>query len=206
MKLAIFGDINDQYKSIERLLDKSERYGIDQYICHGDIARKACKHEPEKTRKCISSLKEHEVQCLRGNHEEDIIMHHHEKDIDIANFFSSLPRELVFDELELMISHYSPNGRMLIKPEPDEFDRLESIPQVRIAVFGHSHMRFHHSRNEKITANYHPKFNIPYDVSTGLHLINTGTTNFAFPFSFNLSPGYVIYDSEAKEIIFRRIK
>lgn len=206
MKVAIFGDINGQYEWLDRLFDQSGRYNIDIYSCHGDIARKACKHDPEKTMRCIYFMKEKNVQCLRGNHEENIIKHPKAGEEDIVAFFSSLPRKLVFDDLELMISHYSPKGRMLIKPEPDEFDCLESMSPVRIAVFGHSHIRFHHSRTDKITANYHPRFDVPYDVSTGLHLINTGTANFAFPFSFNLFPGYVIYDSDTKEIIFKKIK
>jgi len=210
MRLAIFGDFNGNHIWADRLLAQSRHYNIDTYVCHGDIARKLSQHKQDKTRKCIDLLVEHNVRCCKGNHEEDILQNPEKAriDEDSFNYFRGLPDRLVLEELpHVLVTHKSPNGELLIKPKIEEFDYLKrDYPNIRIAFFGHSHIRFHHLQNGSMKSNHSPRFNTEYDVSKGLHLVNTGTTNMNFPFSFNIRPGYVIYDSETETIEFKCIR
>lgn len=209
MKLLVFGDLNGQTKWLRRLLKQSEKEAIDQYVCHGDITRKISHFDPNSTKQCVGLLKSYNVNCLIGNHEEDLLSSEVPVEDEISSFFEGLESQLVLDDLpNVLFTHKSPSGKFLIVPTSSEFDIMEeNYPSQRIAFFGHSHMRFHHQRqNCMIKSNYFPRFNTPYDLSDGKHLINTGTTNFGLPFSFNFRPGYVVYNSDTQEMIFKEIK
>ena len=211
MRVAVFGDFNGDHFWLQRLLKQTENERIDKRICHGDIARKLSKHETDKTQKCIILLNDYGVECCRGNNEREILDNLEKANIDTDSiaFFRKLPQHLILGELpHVLFCHKSPGGRFLIGAKKDEFEIMENdFSDQRIAFFGHSHIRFHHHKQQgKIHSNYFPKFNTLYDVSSGIHLVNTGTTNRNFPFSFNIRPGYVIYDSDNQTIEFKRIK
>lgn len=203
MRIAIFGDINGEYLWLRRLLKKTGRDGVDMRICHGDITGKRITPNLEQSRYCIDLLIQHGVYCLRGNHEDEILSSHNPKYDDVKDFFRDKPSQVRVDDLEFMVSHRSPLGKFTVNPSLKEFAYLESQDPIRIAIFGHSHMRYIHSLDGTMVPRYSPRKNRPYDVSEGLHLVNTGTTNIGFPISFNLLPGYVLYDAEEKSITFR---
>jgi len=210
MRVAVFGDINSQYKWLARILKQSVDEGVEKYVCHGDISRKICKYDAYSTDKCIELLEKHQVYCTLGNHEQDIIKYSQRIDISKKSLFflKRLLEELVLNEVpEVLFTHKSPSRRFLLLNGVTEFYYMENnYPKQKIAFIGHSHRRYHIKKIEDIVrSNYFPVFNKRYDVSLGTHLINTGTTNFAFPFSFNFLPGYVIYDSLNSSFEFKKI-
>lgn len=207
MRIAVFGDFNGEHRWLSRLLRQCREEGVDTFVCHGDIVDNARRPDFDAIRRCVYLLRSAKVRCIKGNHEEDLLSSG-ALDGKLYGFFAGLPRALTLEGVpEAVFTHRSVSGRFLIRATAGEFHQLRRrYPQSRIAFFGHSHMRFHHSTQDgRIHPNYRPKFDVPYDVSSGLHLVNTGTTNISLPFTFNLTPGYVIYDSSSSTIVYRRI-
>jgi predicted phosphodiesterase len=204
MKITIFGDFNANKKWLKRLLDQSSAQPVDRYVCHGDIASKLRNFQIEETLECVHLLNQYKVYCILGNHEEELLESLHNTQIpkELSDFLTPLPKKISL--ARAVIAHKPPSGRFTLLANTSEFDYLNS--SQNICFFGHSHKRFHFQRQgHSIKTNYLPRFNLGYDVSEGLHLVNTGTTNFALPFTLDISPGYVIYDSDKQTITFKKI-
>jgi len=64
MKIAVFSDVHSSYSKMLAVFADMEKYGIDHYICLGDIIGYG--DQPEETIQLLMSKK---VVSVRGNHE-----------------------------------------------------------------------------------------------------------------------------------------
>ena len=64
MKLAVFSDVHSSYTKMLAAFSDMEKYGIDQYICLGDMIGYG--PQPEETVRLLISK---QVVAVRGNHE-----------------------------------------------------------------------------------------------------------------------------------------
>jgi predicted phosphodiesterase len=205
VRTIIFGDVNQNYKDLYKLLIQSSSLSVDKYICHGDIPTLPWRFDLEATQKCIDLIRQYDVKWILGNHEQDILARAESLGISksLANRLRNLPKEIITGEA--VIKHHSPEGLWRIAKRHSEFDYLQKFyPKQRIVVFGHSHRRCHHKRNGYNIDSNPIKFNMEYDVSEGLHLINTGAIHRLS--SFNWKKGYVFYDSDKQTISFKKIE
>lgn len=230
MKIALFGDINSNYPILKTFFKQTKKE-IDKYRCLGDIVHH---NSPEGFRwnnDIVKMLNDNEVISVAGNHEKWLLeiingnysrleKYHEKKNLknydwnynqDTIDFLSNLNDQ---EEIEdILLTHKSATGKWRILPRKKEFEILEKLNK-KILVFGHSHKRLHFQKKSdyQIKDNYfdkerfRPKFDKEYDVSEGLHLVNPGNLHkYRIPGGFSECSSYVIYDTEQKKIIFKRL-
>lgn len=64
MRLAIISDIHSNWEALQAIYRKLHQKGYDQLICLGDVVG----YGPDPVR-CIDFLIEHDIICLKGNHD-----------------------------------------------------------------------------------------------------------------------------------------
>ena len=208
MRIAAFGDISSDYSGLERFFQATQDLSIDSYVCLGDILHHNSPRGKRETDKCIDILKEHAANSISGNHDRLLVdLSPDYVSSETLAYLQSLPDEIIINEA--LFVHKSPSRRWTLLMRQSEFDYLQNqYPNLRIAFFGHTHKRlhFHKAEDGKYKSNYFPKINVNHDVSSGLHLINPGTIDGAkFPWGFNESPSFVVYDTTSHTIGFHKI-
>lgn len=205
VRKIIFGDVNENYKALNSLLRQSSSLSVEGYVCHGDVPNKPWRFNLEATQRCVELLDDYRAQWTLANHEKEILANAEELEIppSLADRLRNLPEELIIGEV--VVKHSSPEGMWRIARRHSEFDYLqEHYPQQRIVVFGHSHRRCHHRTNGGKIDSTLVRFDEEYDVSEGLHLVNTGAMHRLA--SFDWSRGYVMYDSDKQIITFKKVR
>lgn len=230
MKIAVFADSHGNSKSLSKIIEQEKNKRIDRFVHLGDFIGgffNSCINK-YSVKESIRLLKKHNVYSIAGNHEESFIKYYqnickidknYEINEEIINYLKKLPEELKFAELPDVLFRHKPlssNNLLLLDSQVTrEFKHMENLySNVKIIFFGHTHISalFRKKNNNKFNKNYFQNFNKLYDISSGLNLINPGTTySKYFPYGYNLPflqfkpPSYVIFDSDKKEICFKKI-
>lgn len=204
-RIIVFGDVNQNYKDLKRLLEQSSSLSIDGYVCHGDIPNLPWRFDLGEMQKCVGLINQYNVRWIAGNHEQEILANAEKLGVpkSLANRIKNLPEELIIGKI--VVKHSSPEGLWRIARRHSEFDCLQNnYPGQDTYIFGHSHRRCYHKKNGRKIESTPVRFNRKYPVSDGLHLINTGAIHL-WP-SFDLNRGYVLSDSDKQTITFKKIE
>lgn len=206
MKLGVFGDIHSDYEALELFFSRAEKDSIEKFICIGDIVHHNSPQGRKDSERTIRLLMEHNTEGSLGNHEYKLLKLNPDfVSKEALEYLANMQKSLVIDDI--VFFHESPGKRWTIYPNIKEFEYLkEHFPNQRIAFYGHTHRRTHFELNG--TRKNRPiKFDETFDLSKGLHIINPGTVDFMhIPWGFQQTPSYVTYDTEKKELVFRKIR
>ncbi len=64
MRIAVISDIHSNWEALQAICKKLNKSGYDQLVCLGDVVG----YGPDPAR-CIDYLIEHNIKCLKGNHD-----------------------------------------------------------------------------------------------------------------------------------------
>ncbi len=71
MKIGILSDVHGDMNSLQKALMFFERNAVDSMICAGDVVEKGDNDDG-----VVSRLRDLEILCVQGNHDENAIRHH----------------------------------------------------------------------------------------------------------------------------------
>ncbi len=202
MKIAFISDIHSNIHALNEVIKEIERENIRKIFCCGDVV--GYNAFPSES---IKTLKEKKVISVRGNHDNAVITGDTswfnetgrkgikycrdvlpEKEIE---FLKSLPSHLDFemDGIKFYIVHGSPRDKLYEYVFPTSSDHvfLEILKDVDadVIVMGHTHIPMKKSIYGKL-------------------LINPGSVG--QPRDGDSRASFAVFDTEDREIIFRRVK
>jgi predicted phosphodiesterase len=154
MKYCIFSDVHGNIINLQALFSCTQGLGIDKYICLGDL----CNYFTDN-KEVIELLKEREVQCILGNHDE---MYLNPDDIPVnkkkaynfdfslvkskfhIDFIRGLPRSLVIEKngSKVLFCHGSPNNLTNGYIYPDSDIKIYIGNGYDFIFCGHTHRQF----------------------------------------------------------------
>lgn len=154
MRIAVFSDIHGNYLNLLSFFSSSLKLAIDKYICLGDL----CNYYPDNE-KVIKLLKEKNITCLLGNHDEfylpgkflsdDRKMAYNFKASMLSDFESIAYLKALPDKLELQIDggsvlfcHASPKDLLYTYIYPDTDLTQYKDLQYKFVFIGHTHRQF----------------------------------------------------------------
>ncbi len=148
-RIAIIADIHADFHALEDALDKIDQLGCDLVVCAGDVI--GWGKFPEQT---ISLVRERDITCIRGNHENWALQGELHDDPDLLlkpqtlKFLRSLPQSWsgVFDGVRVAVWHARPGSDMDgIHPDMikgSELRRMLEEAEADVLVVGHNHIPF----------------------------------------------------------------
>ena len=154
MKIAVFSDVHGNYLNLISFFESCTKLGIDKYICLGDLCNYYSDNE-----KVIHFIKEKNILCLLGNHDEfytkDNLLSDEKKKKynfdeslldkkDCISYLKSLPRkyETSIGKNSILFCHASPTDLLYtyIYPTTD-LNQYKNLPYNFVFV-GHTHRQF----------------------------------------------------------------
>ena len=147
-KLAILSDVHADVHAVQDALRQIERVGCERVVCAGDLVDYG--RFPEKT---IALLREHNVPCVRGNHDrwavaEALDASGRELSHGAVAFLAGLPTRwgAVLDGVHVAVHHGSPRSDMTgIDPRlalGADARRWLAEAEADVLVVGHTHLAF----------------------------------------------------------------
>ena len=213
MRYGIFGDIHGNLDAFEVVLRELNRQKVTQLICVGDIVGYGA--EPNR---CVEKIRSMSIPTAAGNHDWASI---EKSDI---NYFNSHARQAILwtgrtlksenkrylDKLPLVIEK---NDFQLVHgslKEPAEWRYILNLKEANDAFslmkksllfIGHSHRPIIFSMDkEKIGYSLTGRLTIKEGLR---YIINVGSVG--QPRDGDPRAGYVVFDDEKKEIVYKRI-
>lgn len=215
MKIGLISDIHANYQALKAVLEALAEENCIKIICCGDIIG----YGPEP-RACLETVREGEIPCVRGNHDEMMLAISQAADLrkDVRESLQWTHAQLSAEEREwlgkLPMSVDYPgftvvhSSNVLYPPWLYAID-VKSVManflfQTRMLTFnGHSHvpMLASHQRGDR------PRLNRLSDTvlsSRCRYLLNVGSVG--QPRDRDPRASYVVYDTAASEVKLRRIE
>lgn len=109
-RIGLISDVHATPAPVEEALLLFRQQGIEQVFCLGDIAGYGSELEPT-----VALLREYDVECIRGNHEQWYLDDHADAtDEPVAEFFHTLPtfKEMIIEGTRIYMVHASPPNSM----------------------------------------------------------------------------------------------
>lgn len=164
-KVAFISDIHSNFPALKAVLEDIEKRDIDNIFCLGDIT--GYHTMPNET---ISLIKERDILCIKGNHDNDILnkKFNPKKTPDIfswtwneltdenRSFLSSLPEQmkLEIDGHLLLLCHASPESIEEYCYEGTEYsEKMANSIEEDILICGHTHYPYLRQYGEKTLIN-----------------------------------------------------
>lgn len=213
MRFAIFADIHSNLEAFSAVIEALKNEGIDIYFCAGDVVGYAA--DPIE---CIALLKQINAVTVSGNHEWAAL-----DLLDISSFspnaataikwtrhvlgkedFSFLKEfKLLFKNNFLTIVHGSPDTPEVFKYlyEVDDAAGSFELLDTQLCFIGHTHRPGVFIKEKKNLA--FVKDQIIFLDNNCKYIINVGSVG--QPRDGDRRACFCIYDTEKKQIVFRRI-
>ncbi|MEZ4526311.1 MAG: metallophosphoesterase family protein [Desulfobacterales bacterium] len=217
MRLAIFSDIHSNMDALEAVIADAAQFRIDRYICLGDIVGYG--PNPNLCVRRIISLPN--LECVVGNHDE-IARHEgpvYNMNKEAARAIQWTRRRLseesraflrslgpVLKKEHMIFAHGAPWAPMEWKyvMNTDQARRAFSRTQEKILFIGHSHVPQMISRGKlRIRFESPEERSLMYAGGSDRIIVNCGSVG--QPRDGNPTASYVIYDTERKTVLFRRV-
>ena len=146
-----------EHQRLETAINVLLAAGADTLLCTGDLC-----DGPGDLERCVELLKEHEVLCVRGNHDrwmlDDRVRHitdaHQREDLsdEVLNYLRTLPTQITVDTTlgKLLLCHgVLDNDLAKVWPGSDRMpperskglDKLVKLGSHQLMVNGHMHYR-----------------------------------------------------------------
>ncbi len=213
-KIAILGDIHANIEALDVVLADAREQGVDEYLCTGDVV--GYNASPSE---CIWRVRELGCPVTMGNH--DFYVCSRNLDLDDFNPHAAFGvkwtrAQLLEDELQwlsdLPFTHVS-KGVTLVHATMDRpenfgyvFDNLQAAANFTnqmtpVCFHGHTHCPMIYERTGEGVFRIDPQ---PFKLQMGRkYFINVGSVG--QPRDGDPRSAYVIYDSLAKTVTFRRL-
>ena len=218
MKLAVFSDVHSSYTKMLAVFIDMEKYGIDQYICLGDMIGYG--HQPEET---IRLLMSKHVVAIRGNHELAMF------DPGYLELFPKSIKQPLLDNIAVLSTasvRYLENTPAYLTLENCHF--VHGTPPDKITTYIHDvtdyYLKSLFNNSDKqvfFTGHTHELVLITYKAGNFYrrqirenctiplgddrkYLLNVGSIGFSRD-DFEESK-YAVYDTEKKELMIRMVK
>jgi diadenosine tetraphosphatase ApaH/serine/threonine PP2A family protein phosphatase len=215
MRLALLSDIHANLEALQGVLRDCESQQLDKICCLGDVVGYGC--DPAE---CLALVQQSCSIVLMGNHEFAVLGKlSHETMNQVARhslavtktqlvdrhlaYLDSLPFTAVLDDVLLV--HASPH-------EPERWHYILSLPAAvcgfeafteQIAFFGHTHLPMIFSASSD--GEHHARTGHSFDPDDDCrYLVNVGSVG--QPRDDDPRACYVVYDTEAAEISYRRVE
>nr|NJM02586.1 metallophosphoesterase family protein [Desulfobacula sp.] len=218
MRIAVFSDVHSSCSKMLAVFRDMEEYGIDQYICLGDIIGYG--HQAEET---VRLLMSRQVVAVRGNHELAMF------DPDYLELFPKRIKQPLLDNMAALSTasvRYLENTPACLSLENCHF--VHGAPPDKITTYIHDvsdyYLKSHFNNSDKqvfFTGHTHELGLITYSdknfyrrrirenctIPLGpdrKYLLNVGSIAFSRD-EFEESK-YAVYDSRKKELMIRMVK
>ncbi len=213
-KIAILGDIHSNIEALDVVLADAQEQGVNEYLCTGDVV--GYNASPSE---CIKRIRELGCPVTKGNH--DFYICTAALNLDDFNPHAALGvkwtrEQLTEDELQWLRDlpmTYTSKGITIVHATMDRpenfgyvFDNLQASANFTnqvtpICFHGHTHCPMIYERSAAGTFRIDPQ---DFKLQMGRkYFINVGSVG--QPRDGDPRATYVIYDSMAKTITFRRL-
>lgn len=109
MRIAIISDIHSNWEALQAIHRKLSRRGFDRLVCLGDVVG----YGPDPAR-CIDFLIEHEILCLKGNHDAFTADIHHKLEWEMQDYARIM---ILWTQSQLDCAHLQWLGRLPLQAE-----------------------------------------------------------------------------------------
>jgi len=210
---VILGDIHGNLDALDAVLEETEQFSPDRYLCVGDIVGYGA--EPSE---CIRRIQELDCLCIAGNHEYAVLgktsieyftseatrsikwtqRQLSDEDLD---FLDSLP--LVVDEEDFTMAHGTLHNPEYFEYIQTIYDAQRSFHELdnEICFLGHSHVPVGFFDSDPIEYTLRPLIELP---DSRKCLVNVGSVG--QPRDQNPRASYAIYDTENRLVRIRRVR
>ncbi|MFO7539818.1 MAG: metallophosphoesterase family protein [Chloroflexota bacterium] len=173
MRIALLSDIHGNFVSLKAVWRDLERQGVDQVICLGDVATLG-----PQPREVVTFLREKQIVCVMGNHDEFVLNPHvlHTymdapwfsesihwcigelglEDLDFLRAFRPLLTYNFDDETDMLCFHGSPHSNIDIilatTPAAEVKKKLKGY-RATVMAGGHTHLQMFRQHNGLILLN-----------------------------------------------------
>ena len=196
MKIAIISDIHSNYNYLKKVFDSIKQEDVDAVYCTGDLVGYY-----DKPNEVIDLLRDHNVHCVLGNHEEYFLgisdynkenekIYGITKQRSIINnqnkmFLEKLPKklEISYNNDLICIVHSNP---MQTKSYYYSAQDIESsfLKKYSYYIYGHTHI--------PLITYYH-----------GHCIINPGSVG--QPRDYTAMPSFALLDLDKKEVVIKKV-
>jgi putative phosphoesterase len=211
MKILIIGDTHGYHKPIEKILNNET---ADKIIHTGDLAGGKLNYltNPKGLDKCIDLLKEANAQVIRGNHDSWMI-NSSLISKKSKEYLMNLPKQIILENFpEILFQHTMPSGEKQSLPTRKKYFNemkimIDKYSNYNIIFHGHSHISSITSqKNNEFYYKINPNIDEKYSLSNSIKsIIDVGIIFDYTPGRLFNSPRYALYDTEKKEVIFKKI-
>jgi predicted phosphodiesterase len=196
-RTALISDIHGNYPALLAVLADVEREGCSRTLCLGDLIDGGY-----QDREVIAELRRRRIECVIGNHDE---MSFFARTRPEQHYLDSLPKRLT--EADVVYTHITPReSERRIADVYEAWNAFEDSPQ-RLCFIGHIHVPLIFC-NDRPTPGEASEVPFGYSLPVKLdpqrrYIICVGAVGYGRD-GVNAAR-YVIYDSDAQTIEFRRV-
>ncbi len=213
MRTAIFGDIHANLEALEAVMADAKLQGVTGFVCLGDVV--GYNADPVA---CLNIIREMNCPTVKGNHDSDAADNHSLENMNpVAAFALQWTREQLDDDQRLwlkrlrmvrQVSDYTIVHSTLDQPVnwnyvTNRFDAMSNFSYqfTQLCFHGHTHVPKVYVKSDKVREVTADSVKIEPNAK---YFINAGSVG--QPRDGDPRACYVIYDSESKIIVFRRIE
>jgi predicted phosphodiesterase len=213
MRTAIFGDIHANLEALEAVMADAKLQGVTSFVCLGDVV--GYNADPVA---CLNIIREMNCPTVKGNHDSDAADNHSLENMNpVAAFALQWTREQLDDDQRLwlkrlrmvrQVSDYTIVHSTLDQPVnwnyvTNRFDAMSNFSYqfTQLCFHGHTHVPKVYVKSDKVREVTPDSVKIEPNAK---YFINAGSVG--QPRDGDPRACYVIYDSESKIIVFRRIE
>ena len=213
MRIALFGDIHANLEALEAVLDDARGQHVTDYVCMGDIV--GYNADPAA---CLEKVREMNCPTVKGNHDEDASGDHSLENMNpVAAAALEWTRQQLTDEqrewlrrlrMVRQVSDFTIVHSTLDQPShwnyvTNRFDAMANFSYqfTQIGFHGHTHVPRVYVKGERV----HEVAADSVQIEDGCkYFINIGSVG--QPRDGDWRSCYVIYDTDQKLVVFRRIE
>jgi predicted phosphodiesterase len=213
MRTAIFGDIHANLEALEAVMADAKLQGVTEFVCLGDVV--GYNADPVA---CLNIIRELNCQTVKGNHDADASENHSLENMNpVAAFALQWTREQLDDDQRLwlkrlrmvrQVSDYTIVHSTLDQPVnwnyvTNRFDAMSNFSYqfTQLCFHGHTHVPKVYVKTDKVREVSADSVKIE---SNAKYFINAGSVG--QPRDGDPRSCYLIYDSESKILVFRRVE
>ncbi|MEI6654011.1 MAG: metallophosphoesterase family protein [Verrucomicrobiota bacterium] len=213
MRIAIFGDIHANLEALEAVLADASKQDVTDYVCMGDLV--GYNADPVA---CVEKIRLLDCPTIKGNHDEDAAGAHSLENMNpVAATALQWTRGQLDEEQRLwlrrlrmvrQVSDFTVVHSTLDQPAhwnyvTNRFDAMANFSYqfTQVCFHGHTHVPRVYTKSDKV-------HEIPADSiliePNAKYFINVGSVG--QPRDGDWRSCYAIYNTEAHEVVFRRVE
>lgn len=213
MKYAVISDIHSNLEALSRVLEETDKIGVDEVICLGDIVGYGA-----SPNECVEMLRLRKIESVMGNHDvvacgkkEPVNFNPAARDAvlwtrskltdDNAKFLGVLPDAGETGDF-LAVHGAISDPDMYILSDYDAVPEFELMEKHSLCFFGHTHVRIYYTLIEDgVRRSFNNEFSVNQEAK---YLINPGSVG--QPRDRDPRASFLIYDDDERIVKFIRLE